>query len=126
MTVAEQTLAEFGRSLGLDHLAFIPDRATVLALEAMGTLTFEFAGPAEAYVAISLSRATHRLTEEDPRTWLARSHFRRRRGEQIHVGGFRDHRIALVLVPVEDFTLPRIHQVIRQLDREHQAQEVAS
>jgi type III secretion system chaperone SycN len=121
MSLAAQTVAEFGQSLGLDALELTARQGVVLSIESIGTLSFDLAGANEDAVLVSLSRPQHRPSEADWAGLLARTHFRARHALPVRVGVWRDDLVLAVLLPVEDFTLPRIQEAIQTLDQCHRA-----
>ncbi len=126
MSVLADTLAEFGRSLGLDPLRLQPHGGVVLAVDRLGTLAIESAGPARDLVVISLARPLGRASSVDWVRLLAGTHYRARLPLPVQLGTVRDQLVFALTIPQEEFTLPRIHEAIRVLDRQHQSTEAVS
>lgn len=125
MSALEQTVTEFGQSLGLDDLQLHPQRGVVLTMENIGTLAFNAAGTGDDAVLISLARRLHRPSEMAWNRILARTHFRARNPLPVQAGVWRDELVLAVVVPSSEFTLPRIHESIQTLDRCHRMIEDA-
>lgn len=121
MNVFDDTVTEFGRSIGIDELRLRPHGGTTLAIAAIGTLSFDLAGPGQDAVVISLTRPTPSTTATDPRQLLRLAHHKQPAPMPVHVGAFRDQVVAAAVLPREDFTLARINEVILLLDRRHQS-----
>lgn len=121
MNVIDDTVAEFGRSIGIDALRLRPDGGTVLSIDTIGMLSFDVAGPGEDAVVISLSRPVPSSAASDPRRLLRLAHHDHAATAAVHVGAYRDQVVAATVVPREDFTLARINEVILLLDRRQQA-----
>ena len=56
MKVIEDTVAEFGASLGLNDLQLRENGSVVLTLQSIGTLAIEVAGATQDAMIVSLSR----------------------------------------------------------------------
>lgn len=123
MKVVEDTVAEFGASLGLNDLQLRANGSVVLTLQSIGTLALEVAGPGQDAMLVSLSRSLPRPDHHDRRTLLGVSHYRMRSALPVHAGVRGDQLVLVVVLPLVEFTLQRINQAIRELDREHQAME---
>ena len=121
MSLISETVAEFGRSLGMDQLQLRPDGSTVLSIQSIGTLAIEVAGPARENVVISLSRPL--AVSPGSVKWstlLSATHYRAGHTLPLQVGTARDHVIVATLIPMDAFTLPKIHEAITTLDQQLQ------
>ena len=125
MKVIEDTVAEFGASLGLNDLQLRENGSVVLTLQSIGTLAIEVAGATQDAMIESLSRTLPRPDDRDRRALLGVSHYRMRSSLPVQVGARGDQLILAVVLPLADFTLLKINQVIRELDRQHQALEAS-
>jgi len=73
----------------------------------------------------SLSRTLPRPDDRDRRALLGVSHYRMRSALPVQVGARGDQVILAVVLPLAEFTLLTINQVIRELDRQHQVLEAS-
>lgn len=123
MNLLAESVAEFGRSLGMANLRLRENSGTVLTVQSIGTLAFDVAGPAQDSVVISLSKALTPAKELDGRRLLAFAHYRSRPRLPVQFGVHRGHLVLAVVLPQKEFTLPKINEVIRVLDQLHQSLE---
>ena len=123
MNLIAETVAEFGRSIGLPDLRLRANGGVVLALQSIGTLAIDVGGPTQESVIVSLSRPFEASAAPDSRRLLTLAHYRSRSPLPVQVGIARDHLVLAVVLPQEEFTLAKITEVIRMLDRQHQSQE---
>lgn len=119
MNLLQETIAEFGRSMGMDHLRLSEEGRVVLTVQDIGTLALETAGPRREDVLVSLSRPMPRTLENRPLALLGATHYNRRAKAPLQVGVFRDILVLAVVVPAGDLTLPTIFALIRELDQQH-------
>lgn len=125
MSMIAETVTEFGRSLGMPNLQLRSNGSTVLAMQSIGTLAFDVAGPTQDAVVISLSKPLPTAGEVDGRRLLSFVHHRSRPRLPVQLGTRAGQLILAVVLPREDFTLLKIHEVIRVLDQQHQSMEAA-
>lgn len=125
MNTITETLAEFGRSMGMQHLQFRQNGCVALGLQSIGTLGIDVAGEYQDAVVVSLSRALPNGWEVDGRRLLSFVHHRSRHAQRFHLGMQQGHVVLAVVLPREEFTLPKLHDAIRQLDRQHQVLEAS-
>ena len=118
MNLIRETVAEFGRSLGMTQLALRDNGGLVLALGAMGLLALDIAGPNQDAVVISLSRSPTRAATVDLRRLLSTNHHRHRARLPVQVAMRDGKLVAAVVLPQEEFTLPRTIETIRRLDEQ--------
>lgn len=123
MSIIEDTLAEFGRSLGLSDLRFRPNGSVVLSLQSIGTLGFDLAGRGQDAVVVSLSRPCSNGHPVDARMLLSRAHYRHGTDVPVHTGLAREHLVFAVVLPQEEFTVLTINEAIRALDERHRSSE---
>jgi type III secretion system chaperone SycN len=123
MRVIEETVTEFGRSLGLDELMLAESGGVALEIDNIGVLGFDTAGPGGDAVVVSLSRP---LPPGRSGRWsdvLARTHYRERLRAPLQAGVWGDQLIFAVVLGTGDFSLSRISEVMRVLDDAHRAAE---
>lgn len=123
MNLIEETVWEFGRSVGLDELSLRGQGAAVLEIENMGTLAFDAAGPGGEEVVVSLARPLP--SGRSPR-WgdvLARTHYRQRGRGLVQAGLWGDRLVFAVVLAAGEFSLHRISEVLRELDGAHRSVE---
>jgi type III secretion system chaperone SycN len=123
MNVIEETVAEFGRSMGMQNLRLRANGCLVLALQSVGTLAIDVAGPQQDSVVVSLSKSVSRSAEPDSRRLLSLAHYRSRSPLPVQFGAAHGQVVLAVVLPQEEFTLTKINEVIRLLDRQHQSME---
>lgn len=125
MNLVDDTLAEFGATLGIDQLRLNDQGTLVLSIHALGLLGFDRAGPHGESVLVSLTR---QLPAGWDRNWaglLAATHHSARPPAGLQVGVVREQLVLTILLAPGEFTLPRIHEAITALDRQHSSLEVA-
>lgn len=123
MNLWAQAVTDFGHSIGLDQLNFSATGTVVLDIQSIGELAFEPAGPNGDSVLLSLTRPLPATRDQRWTGLLSLTHYRSRLPIPIQVGIARDRLVLAVVITVEDFTLPKIHEVIQVLDRQHRSIE---
>ena len=123
MNVIDDTLAEFGLTLGIDRLRLNEQGTLVLSIHSLGLLGFDRAGPHGESVLISLTRPLPTVWEGNWGGLLAAAHHQNRPPPGLHVGVIRDQLVLTFLLESAEFTLPRIHEAITALDRQHSSLE---
>jgi type III secretion system chaperone SycN len=126
MNLIDETVAEFGRSLGMPGLTLRGTGSVVLSLQSIGTLALDVAGPTQEAVVVSLSRPLAHPAAVDGLRLLSRSHYRFRAAQRLQLGVRRDQLVLAVVLSQQEFTLEKIHEVVRALDQHHQAMEASS
>ncbi len=121
MNLLQETIAEFGRSMGMDKLRLSEQGNVVLAMQDIGTLCLETAGPRGDEVLVSLTRSLPRALENRPADLLAATHFHHRLKAPMQVAVLRDQLVFAVVVPTGDLTLPTIYALIHVLDEQHRS-----
>lgn len=118
MSWVDQTLADFGRGMGIPQLAFSEKGHASLAFESLGTLFLE---RAEEATVVYLARP---LDRGDGRTYaraLRLCHWERQNPWPVNPALGQDRQLAFaVRISDTDFTLPVLEQVVALLDRMHQ------
>jgi type III secretion system chaperone SycN len=125
MNPIDETIAEFGRSLGITDLRLRASGGVVLAVQSIGTLAIDVAGPTQDSVVVSLSKPLARPAELDGRRLLGFAHHRTRPRLPVQLGAFRGQIVLAVVLPQAEFTLLKINEVIHVLDQQHQSMEAS-
>ena len=123
MNLIGDTISEFGRSMRLDDLGQRMAGGVVLEIDRLGALAFDLAGADGESVVVSLSRPR---APGWPGRWtevLGRTHYRERRRVVVQAGAWGDRLVFAAVVPAAEFSLPRINEVLRELDGLHRAAE---
>jgi type III secretion system chaperone SycN len=118
MTPIDQTITEFGQSMGMSHLQPDDSGSVVLDISGIGVLSIELVGDREEVVAVSLSRSIEppdaaacqmalELTHyRQPGTWPVRTALADGRSSLLFAARMQTH----------EFTLPALHEAIGQLE----------
>lgn len=117
----DQTLEEFGRSLGMEGLALRNGESLVLNIDRIGTVAFEVVGVNRDVISISISNRIEPPDAEACRRILELCHPREKSPWPVHAG--IDYQGALVFamgMDFSDFILPNIHRALDWLDGLHQ------
>ena len=123
MNLVDETIARFGTSLGIDGLRLNDQGTLVLSIQSLGLLGFDRAGPHGEAVLLSLTRPLPGTWEGNWAALLAATHPRSRPPAGLQLGVIRDRLVLAFLIEPGDFTLPRIHEAITALDRQHSSLE---
>lgn len=123
MSQVDETLAEFGRGLGIDGLRFNDKGHVVLSIQSLGLLAFDRAGPRGESVLVSLTQGLPRGWDRQWASLLAQTHSHARPPAGLQVGVVHEKLVFAIVLDSSDFTLPRIHEVITALDRQHTSLE---
>jgi type III secretion system chaperone SycN len=123
MSLIEETVSEFGRSLGMDELRLEGNGGVVLEIDNIGALGFDTAGPGGEAVVVSLSRPLRPGWSGRWSDLLARTHYRERLRAPLQAGVWGEHLVFAVVLATGDFSLSRISEVMRVLDEAHRAAE---
>lgn len=117
MSWVEQTVAEFGRGLGLDRLEFNPQGVVTLATERMGTLFIE---RVDGAVLVYLVQPLDRASAESYARALDACHWRHNHPFQVSAGLRQETGLLFAVRVIEsDFDLPTLERVISLLDELH-------
>ncbi len=121
MTLIEETVAEFGRSIGMEDLQLREDGALVLDMQQLGTLALELIGERREDVSLSLSRRIQPPDDTACARILELCHYRGPARWPVRAGltGAGDLLFAVKL-DTFDFTLTNLHQALDWLDSLHQ------
>jgi type III secretion system chaperone SycN len=121
MNLVQQTLAEFGRSIGVDDLQLRENKRVVLTIQNIGTLAIELAGPRDQAVLVSLARPLAGGGDQSLTAFLTVAHYREAHPWPVHVGLWRDQRVLAVLLVPEQLDQALLNEIIRELDQLHTA-----
>ena len=123
MTVVDDTIAEFGRSMGIDDLRLNESGTVVLSVQSLGLLGLDRAGARGESVLVSLTRPLPPVCEGKWSALLAATHPQSHPPAGLQIGVIREQLVLAMLIELGEFTLPRIHEVIGYLDRQHASLE---
>ncbi|MEO1525608.1 MAG: CesT family type III secretion system chaperone [Planctomycetota bacterium] len=117
MNVAQETLIEFARHLGLGDLRMSDEGVASLSFEDMGNLFVECA---EEGVLVYLARTDVRLEPTLCRAALEICHWRHNHPMDINAAANGENQLVLSTRMSEaEFSLPRLEQALRLLDGLH-------
>jgi type III secretion system chaperone SycN len=106
---------EFVRRLGVDPGALAPGGPVQLHIQGMGTLFIEERGEDAL---LYLARVFPEYDSEVPLRALALCHYAHKRAFTVQAGLYKDNALFfLVAVPVRDFSIQKLEQIIPELSR---------
>ncbi|MES2596723.1 MAG: hypothetical protein V4662_15380 [Verrucomicrobiota bacterium] len=116
----DETLAEFGRSIGMEGLALRDNNALMLDMQRLGTLAVELIGERRDDVSLSLIRQIETPDESACARLLELCHYRAPAPFPVRVGWTRSGQL-LFAVRMDGylFTLPNMHQALDWLTSLH-------
>lgn len=119
--IFDETIHEFGRSLGMDDLRLRENGALMLQVDNIGTIAFELIGEFRDHLAMSLTRQIEPPDAEACRRILELCHYRSPSPFAVHAA-FNSHGSLVFAIGFEasEFTLPNISTAIDLLDGLHQ------
>jgi len=121
MRLIDDTIAGFGRSLGMDDLTLPDQGGLVLEIDRVGTLAIELIGERREDVSLSLSQQIETPDEHACRRVLELCHYRNPAPWPVHSGlTSRGNLFFAVRLDTSEFTLANVHQVLDWLDGLHQ------
>lgn len=121
MSVIEDTLREFGRSIGMEDLRLRDDGTLVLDMQQVGTLAVELIGERREDVSLSLSRGIQPPDETACARLLEMCHYRNPCAWPVRTGLTSSGTLIFAIrLEAFDFTLPNLHQALDWLDGPHQ------
>lgn len=123
MNLVDETIAEFGATLGIDRLELNDQGTLVLSIQSLGLLGFDRAGPYGESVLVSLTRPLPTAWDQNWAALLGATHYQARPPASLQVGVMSDQLVLMFLIEPGDFTQPRIHEAITALDRQHSSLE---
>lgn len=113
MTLIADTLAEFGRSIGMSDLALREDGTLVLDMERLGTLAFELIGENREAVSLSLMRRIEPPDAAACSRLLELCHYRNPAPFPVRAGLAREGELLFAIrMDAYQFTLPNVHQAL--------------
>ena len=117
MNLAQATLNDFARQLGLGDLALNEDGVASLSFESTGTL---FVEQLDQSVLVYLVQQYDRLEPIHTQTALEMCHWRHNHGLQVNASiTVEENLVFSTRMPEEDFDLPRLEQSLRLLNQLH-------
>ncbi len=117
MSWVEQTISEFGNSVGIDALSLNDAGIVTLQFERLGALYIE---RREAELLVYLVRELSHPDADTFREALLVCHHQRRHPFPIHAGlRGENHLVLLARIPETDFILPNLESAIHLLDQMH-------
>ncbi len=121
MTLIEDTISEFGRSIGMEGLKLRDDGALVLDMQKLGSLGMELIGDRREDVALSLSRRIERPDETACARVLELCHYRTPAPWPVRAGlTGAGQLIFAIKLDISDFTVSNLHKALDWLDGLHQ------
>lgn len=121
MSVIEDTLREFGRSIGMEDLRLRDDGTLVLDMQQVGTLAIELIGERREDVSLSLSRRVQPPEDTACTRLLEMCHYRNPCAWPVRAGLVNGSTLLFAIrLEAFDFTLPNLHQALDWLDGMHQ------
>jgi|GEM_PF-271242 len=120
MTLHDDIIEQFGRSIGMQGLRLRQDGALRLNMQQIGSLAFELVGPYHEEVAVSLTRHVETTDDNAAERILELCHYRAPAPFPAHAGLTRaGHLIFAVRMETSEFTLPGLHQALDLLTSLH-------
>ena len=121
MTVIDEVIREFGRSIGMEVLALREDGALVLDMQRLGTLAIELIGERREDLSLSLSRRITPPDEAACSRLLEMCHYRSAFTWPVRAGLTSSGDLLFAIrIETADLTLPNLHQSLDWLDGLHQ------
>jgi type III secretion system chaperone SycN len=119
--LADQTVADFGRSMGMDGLAFDENGLVCLDIERTGTLYLEYRQQ-EQQVLVYLARTMDSLQEQWLEQALARCHYQYNHPMDISCGLKGDNILFFLVTFTENaFIVNSLHRALDLLVQQHDA-----
>lgn len=119
-SLIDETLADFGRSIGMEGLALREGERLTLDLQRVGVLNVELVGERKEDVAVSLVRRIEPPDETACLRLLEFGHYRTPAPFPVRTGLTRAGQLILsVKMDSYQFTLPSMHQAIDTLAAMH-------
>jgi type III secretion system chaperone SycN len=117
----DETIAAFGRSIGMEGLRLRENGALVLEMTNIGTLCIECIGEYRDQVSVSIARNIEPPDAEACKRILELCHYRNQAPWEVHAGfNSRGGLVFAVGMVPADFNLPNMHEAIDWLDGLHQ------
>lgn len=113
MTLHDDIIEQFGRSLGMQGLRLRDDGSLRLDMQQLGSLAFELVGAYRDEVAVSLTRQVETTADNAAERILELCHYRAPAPLPARAGLTRaGHLIFAVRMDTSEFTLPGLHQAL--------------
>lgn len=117
----DETILEFGRTLGIADLRLRENGSLLLNVENIGVVTIELIGEYDDHVSLSLTRVIEEPDASACRRILELCHYREPSPWPVHAAfNSRGGLVFAVRMSPGEFNLPNIHQVLDWLDGLHQ------
>lgn len=118
MTPIDQTVAEFGQSMGMAHLQPNEAGAVILDISGIGLLSIELVGDRQEVVAVSLSRKIEPPDAAACQMALEMTHPRQSGSWPVRaaLAGGRGVLVFAARMETYEFNLPALHEAIGQLE----------
>jgi hypothetical protein len=109
--------------MGIEDLRLNDNGTVVLSIHSLGLLGLDRAGTHGESVLISLTRPLPSVRSGKWAELLAATHPQAHPPAGLQIGVIREQLVLAMLIEQAEFTLPRIHEVIGYLDRQHASLE---
>lgn len=120
MTLHDDIIDQFGRSMGMQGLCLRNDGALRLDMQQLGSLAFELVGPYREDVSVSLTRQVEMVDDNAAERILELCHYRSPAPFPARAGLAKaGHLIFAVRLETSEFTLPGLHQTLELLTSLH-------
>ncbi|MBB5037715.1 CesT family type III secretion system chaperone [Prosthecobacter dejongeii] len=120
MSIIAETLADFGKSIGLENLTFRDNGTVLLDMEKLGSLAIEWIGDRQETVSLSLIRRIEVPDERACKRLLESCHYRSPAPFPTRLGlAGAGELFFAVRLEAREFTLPGIHQALEWLIAVH-------
>ncbi len=120
ITLQDDIIDQFGRSIGMQGLRLRDDGALRLDMQQLGSLAFELVGEHRDDVAVSLTRRVEMTDDSATERILELCHYRAPAPFPVRAGLTQaGHLIFAVRLETSEFTLPGLHQALDLLTRLH-------
>lgn len=120
MTLIDDAVAEFGRSIGMERLALRENGSLVLDMQALGRLAIELIGERREDVSLSLIRQVQTPDDKACERLLELCHYRAPAPFPVRAGLTNQGQLMFaVRMDVSQFTVPNIHQALQWITGLH-------
>lgn len=118
MTPIDQTVSQFGQTMGMAHLQPNEQGAVVLEISGIGTLSIEMVGENQDVVAVSLARRIEPPDAAACQMAMELTHCRQQSVFPIRaaLGGGRGVLVFAARMETYEFDLPALHETIGHLE----------
>ena len=114
MSLVDEAVAEFGRSIGMERLALRDNGSLLLDMQALGRLAIELIGEQREDVSLSLIRQVQTPDEKGCERVLELCHYRAPAPFPVRAGLTSQGQLVFaVRMDTSQFTVPNIHQALQ-------------